>query len=64
LRCLRGGKLASVNAASNKVEVACWVVLPVVLINGFDAVGKQQNRNGANDFSFLLVLIGIVYSGD
>ena len=64
MRCLRGGKLASVNAASNKAAAICWVVVAVVFVNGFDAVGQRQNRNGANDFIFQLVVLIIGYSGD
>ena len=69
MRCLRGGKLASVNAtsdeaANSETAAACWVVFIIVRVDGFDAVGKRQNRNGANDFIFLLVVTGIIDRGD
>ena len=49
---------------TNKAAAACRVVVAIVLVDGFDAVGKRQNRNGANDFVYLLAVIAIVYCGD
>ena len=66
MRCLRGGKLASVNAARNKGAAACPVIFGGVLVDGFDAVGKWQNRNGTNDLNVIIagIAIGMINSGD
>ena len=51
MRCLRGGKLASVNTTSDKAAADCWVVVAIVLVVDVDdsvvVRGGERLQQGA-----------------